>query len=80
MWFLVPVINKKDDDPPPAFTAQRREKKKKKAKESRKKLISSITFLLSWSGLIQATYNSIGLFALNSTAWKQQGYENTFEG
>lgn len=43
-------------------------------------MISSIAFFLSWSDLIHPTYNSIGLFALNFTAWKQQGYENTFEG
>lgn len=69
-------MNKQDDDPP---LLPKGEEKNKQSSNTYDKLISSITFLLLWSVLIQPTYNSIGLFALRSTAWKQQGYENTFE-
>lgn len=68
-------MNKQDGDP---FLYCSKESKKA-SNHMYDKLISSITFLLLWTALIQLTFNSIELFALRSTAWNQQGYENTFE-
>lgn len=64
---------------PPILFCPKEKKKTKQNSPMYDKPIISIIFILLWSVLMQTTFNSIGLFALWSTIWKKQWYENTFE-